>query len=164
MEDWFKGYSQTEREYLKRVIRKLYQIKKAEIDKSIQKNKAMTLSNMFMKNVILPKFFREDVETLKDLVLYSEWIINHWRQVSELVGKESTALLYHDEETIRKINLLKSKIRKLEGKEIVPEKLNEKYLKMIQSGKTPDKIRIEKLNKETVDNALKFVEEIERAV
>lgn len=163
MPEWFTQYSQKQRSYLKIMLRRIYQDNKKEIDRMSGKNRNVELANIFLKYVDKPPFYREDMETLKDIFLYSEWIIEHWKVIESDALKESIQIQYKSKAFIERIDRLRERIEKLKEKKIRIEELPEEYRKMITEGKTPDKIRLEKLNERNLDKVTDYVKKVEGA-
>lgn len=161
MEECFNQYSQNEREELKRIIRRIYLDKKEAIDKSPEKHMNIELCNIFFKNVTKPRFYKNDINTLKDIFIYAEWVIHHWKSIARYVSTENLVLEYVEPASKVKIADLQKRIEKLMKSEINVDKIPSQYRKLYESGNTPDKIKIEKLTTKTIESAIKYVKAIE---
>lgn len=161
MEECFSQYTQNERESLKRIIRRIYFDRKDIISKGPEKHRNIELCNIFFQNVTKPGFYQDDIATLKDLFLYAEWVINHWKSIEKFVSTEKFKLEYVEPASKAKIAELQKRIEKLMKSEIEVEKIPAPYRKIYESGKTPDKIKLERLTTKNIESALKYVKAIE---
>lgn len=164
MNQWFLNYTQEERAHLKQMIRKIYFEKRVDVLQTSQKVRALELSNIFLKYVVKPSFYREDITTIKDVFLYAEWVINHWGEIQDEAAKEEIKIAFLDDKFIEKIKELKIRIERIKGKPVNENLLDTRYKELLKMGKTPDKIKLEKLNKSTIGNAIKYIESIEGAI
>lgn len=160
--NYFENYEQEERQKIKVIMGILYKAFKSEIDKQESEiDKIVYLSNIMIKDVHFPKFMKNDMETHRCIIAYTEWLIHHWDKV------ESHFHLQYLEQLLTEKGLqdyLKMRINNLEGRYIDTKKLPTKYATFYNSGRTPGKINIEKVTKKNYAGTNQYIKALEETI
>lgn len=104
--NYFENYDEYQRNRIKHLIVKLVSIQSSKREDSIN------IANTFLKDIIKPSWFIDDIETVRDVYEYIEYTLDNWNSVKKYVPEIKEEILYSedlisDKEKEFIINLLK---------------------------------------------------------
>lgn len=161
-ENYFKHYTEYQRTRIKHLLIKLVSIKIESNESSYNENFVIETSNDFLNQVVKPTWFKEEVDTIRDVYEYTEYIYTNWKTIKTKLDLIRVPVLYpKDIITEEQKNELKNLIEKVSDLEFNINTFPAAY-KKIYNGMPIADMDINCIQKKSFDIIKSFLIEIQK--
>ena len=90
--DYFRNYTEYQRNRIKKLIAKFLELNEQNF--KAKDDPTLDFTNKFLNEPVKPSWFRNDIETVKDIYDYIEYLLKNWDKQKIYIKKDKTKVLF----------------------------------------------------------------------